>query len=1051
MNWTNEQKRAIELRDKNIIVSASAGSGKTTVMVERILSIVKEGADLERMLISTFTKSSAADMREKMYNSLGKIAGTDAHIKRQMEILPQADITNLHSWYQRIIKKYFYYMGIDPSFDILEEGESKIVLSGILDDIIQENLLAGEESFCNLYEKLYTSRNDDTLRKTVQSIYSFAMTRDDPDFWLEHAADSDPEKWKEILLENFSKQQKRLLDRLEELDLKTRQAKFERNYKYIEELKSFLNLQIPTLTIPRGNVSGEFADINEEFKIIKKAAQSLVGEYISSRTMPVECTSGFKTELVRLTKELKERYEAEKADRSLMDFDDLEHGVAKLLDTQGIREEIINSYDYVFVDEYQDINPLQERILNCLAERSLMFYVGDIKQSIYAFRGCEPNIFLERYRKYKSGIGGEAIDFNVNFRSGEVITDFCNGVMSKLMTVDFGGTDYASEAMLKSIRPSEGEVSAFISEKPEEEETENEIYDILQDSKRHLGTSQADCAADYVLSLIEGGADFGDIAVLIRQNSAQVGYLKSCFEARGIPYISLDEETFGSRREIMPIISFLKLLNNFRDEMSLIAVMKSVFGGFTDSELAEIALSEGENFYAKTCNFSLPNVGEKLAAFRKKIEEYYEYSRFFSIYDTVNKLVYEHDYFKYLFASPDPNAPEVLNAFLEHLSDCKYIGSVYEYLNYIKSSSPAFNPPNRTNAVNIMTIHKSKGLEFPHVLFFDTSHQYLKTDYTKDIMFDELGLHLKEWDEENRQKNPTLDWFVASQNQKKRQREEELRLIYVALTRAKNSLAIFGEKGKRNKTNGDTTTDAKDPVDKNSPLDFIYFAITAVEKPVICEEVTKKEDSLILLKSEGALAQELRKRMSFTSPYSRHERKSYVTKIAEATSPIELHRPDFTDSEFSGSESALLKGTAYHEFMEKADFTLPFESQWEKVPEEKRALVDKDLISVAFDEIRKMTSGKSFYRELPFTYNASASYVGGDTGDVLIQGVIDLLIEDDDGFVVVDYKTTRPENVINDVYKTQLDIYSQAVEKVLKKPVKDRYIYSFRLKKCIKI
>lgn len=1058
MNWTPEQKRAIESRGVNLIVSASAGSGKTSVMVERILSLVREGASLDRMLVSTFTKSSAADMREKMYNSLSA-AADNGHIARQLEILPQADITNLHSWYQRVIKKYFYSLGIDPAFEILEENEAFIVLGGALDEVIERNLLYGDERFLRLYEYLRGYRGDKVLRGYIIAIYDFAMTRANPDEWLDCAADENEKLWEEIVFNDYVFRRTELIRRIDELRLLCEQAGFSRNLKAIGELKDYLELKSDSVTVLRGKVPEEFIELNEAYNEIKKEATELRKGFEAVKSSPKQCLSNFKAELIRLTKELKEKYDEEKSSRSLMDFNDLEHTCAKLVSDSEVKDEIINSYDYVFVDEYQDINPLQEMILDKLAARCEMFYVGDIKQSIYAFRGCEPSIFLKRYESYKRGEGGEAIELNVNFRSGSIITDYCNKVMKRLMSKDFGGTDYLSEAMLKSVKEGEGEVSAFVFPLQKQEKTDSVAYDIEKDELSCGSDTEADAAADYILDLAHNGANYGDIAVLVRGASLKLDSLIAALSERGIPYKNGGTVMFCERREIMPLIAFLKLLNNFRDEYSLIAVMKSVFGGFSDCELAEIALGDGKDFYSKTHNFSSSESAEKCRGFWDKIAYYYNYSQYHTVYETVNKLVYEHKYFKYIFADSDRDAPDVLNAFLEHLSTCKYAESVYEYLGYIKNSSPVYEISERSDAVKIMTVHKSKGLEFQHVIYFNCAQKFSDKDYNSPMILDETGVHLKNWDENERTITETLDHAAAKCKMIMRRKEEELRLLYVALTRAKSSLAIFG-------TSDENLIDGILPKkcywNFTSALELLAFSVGGIRKNLDTVNKTVKEERKVLLlqKKENSLSEELKKRFAFNVPSFRREQKAYVTKLAEATEPLE-HKKVY-GGETSGAEQALLRGTTYHEFMEKLKFDEDFDSQWNAFPSSARAIADYDLIKCAFVQMSRLCQGKKYYKEVPFTYNASVNdvfagdkdntaFVSDEKGErVLIQGVVDLMIEDTDGFILIDYKTTRPENILKESYKIQLSLYSDAIEKILNKPVKEKYIYSFVLKKLIK-
>lgn len=1028
MKFDNRQLKAIETTGADILVSASAGSGKTTVMIERILRLIEGGADLRRMLVVTFTKAAAADMRAKLFRALCERTESQS-CKRALKAVAHADISTLHSFCARLVKKYFYAVDVDPAFELLGDGDGALI-ERCLDKTVENVKDLGAEE---LYEIMLVSRSDRTFREAVRRVYDVAVGMPDPRGWLESCLDftlGDRAARDKVEAE-LKGRERELVAAIDDCMVRCEQAGFTRNLASMEEVKAALSFGDETLMTrsPGGRVDSEYEELNEEFKFLKNEAKRLIGE---RKEQALLCPSERSYEYARALRDcalmLYELYKREKEKKAAVDYNDLEHFAYAVLRSEygdAVRE----SYDYIFVDEYQDINPLQDAIISLVKRENNLFLVGDLKQSIYAFRGCDPSIFAGKSIKYASG-GGENVELNANFRTCLEIIENVNRVFSLCMTERFGGVDYALKARLVPARTEKGEFRYVnIVTKEREESAPLAVYRLSEHEESHAGNAEAesDFVVSEILALLGSGYDGkpvspSDIAVLTRSRCELSYLIRDKLKAAGVPaYVREDESLLSP--ETAPLVAVLRLTENACDDIALCTALVSYVGGLDSSDLAAIAEDMGadEPFCAAARRSA------RAKDFFGKLENYTELSHSVSAGELLAKIALESDAFTR--AEKLPSGEERHGALSALLSSSGAL-TVSEFLEKTDEKSGAGGGAPE-GCLKIMTVHMSKGLEFEHVFLAGVNRRFNRRDFMPPYFVDrKWGLAVKFPDPEKREWTPTFLTEAARLDLARRTLEEEMRVLYVAMTRAKRTLTLSG-------------TDIPDiaPYKRRlslpaRPSDFLYaISPEKVEAQSGMSETAAREIKRVFAGGEGEAARRIAGRMNFVYPHAEKLAKTSVTAAVRAKSADDEYfagTPTFGDD-----ADAAERGTAFHLFMQRLDFELPFDlirAEFEaEFPEEAR-LVDFDKAKAAAKLVRGALGDAKLYREKEFIY---------DDGGTLVQGVIDLLAVYDDGAVIIDYKTGA--NVRKESYALQLSLYACAVENILGLKVKACFICALDL------
>lgn len=856
--FTKEQQQVIDLRNRNILVSAAAGSGKTAVLVERIITrLTKDESpiDVDQLLIVTYTEAAASEMKERIRNAIEKALEErpdDVHLQRQSTLVHHAQVTTIHSFCLSVIRDYFHTIDLDPGFRIGEEGELKLLKRDVLEELLEAYYTEGKPEFLNFVESFASGKDDKKLEEIILQLYEYSRSYPNPEAWLDTcAARYDVETIEEleqapfvsVILEDLQS----LLKDLEESLIFAQEICREENgpASYLNTLESDLNV------ILRLQSAKTFAEMERKFselkwerlatnrdktvseekiamvKSIREECKKTVGaiqedyffdsiEELQKDMLAAKPNMGV---LVDLVKEFANAYRSKKQDKNMIDFSDMEHYALQILTEEvdgkfvpsAVAEEYQEKFLEVMIDEYQDSNLIQEAILTSVSTVSKgkynVFMVGDVKQSIYRFRLSRPELFMEKYRTYSSEDGPQQkIDLHKNFRSRREVLDSTNFIFEQIMTEGFGGIAYDDKAALyvgasyEERLGNETEVCFVDTSELSEEGNARELEAkaVALEIKKLVGNHE-------VFDKETGEyrkANYSDIVILVRSLKGWADVFLRTLGEEGVPAYSGSKEGYFETREIQMMLDYLRILDNPRQDIPFAAVLTSPFAGLTSEELAVIQSGcQGRNFYEKACAYA--RYSAKLQAFFLQYEAFRKKVPYTAIHTLLWDIIDETGYGNYIAALP---GGEQRAANLEMLIEkaisfestsykglfhfVRYIEQLHKYdvdygeANVIEES---------TDVVRLMSIHKSKGLEFPIVFVAGMDKQFNMQDARASIVIHpELGVGLDAIDLEYRTKAPTLLKRMIQKEVQKESVAEELRILYVAMTRAKEKLILMG-------------------------------------------------------------------------------------------------------------------------------------------------------------------------------------------------------------------------------------------------------------------
>jgi len=859
IKWTQQQRRAIDWRGSDMVVTASAGTGKTAVLSGRCVDIVGDSKlcpDVLSILVLTFTEAAAEQMRQRIAQQLKEKIGRkdSSHLRHQLVLLDGADIGTIHSFCKRIITQYFYRLGIDPTFGVLDGDEQKLLKSQILEQTIswawgQSNLQQG-------LEELFYGRN---IRDSEGFLRNIIKTSD----FLDAAVSK--ERWLERVLtltgDSLSgaalgqQQQKIVADKLNEIlnQLRFAQKLYQQHEPtgkwagkceddYIKPVESCVKL------LKSGNLK-ECAKQIREFKkpvvrrpkdvaeetgaiiknIVKDATSSFAGlselAVLNSQYLgKMEAAVGRQGRVfIELVKKFDQLYTAAKQSLNCLDFADLEHKAVELLtEKEGFKEDVLEPsetamelrkrYKYIFVDEYQDINPVQKVIIELLSGENNLFVVGDIKQSIYAFRGSEPKIFAEALSRASIEPAGKGdklrVDLNVNWRSDERILNFVNKVFERIMTASIGNIDYDERTMLRAADENKkvGDGGPVV---------ELHILDKGGDNLYSMRQKQAAMIARRIKQLA-GEVEYRDIVILMRSPSVRVRDYVEILRLAGVPVICREGGGYFEATEISDILSLLKVLDNPQRDIEPAAVLRSPLFGLSDTELAKIKIYGRESelsgtFYELAENYSVDGLDKelarKLSRILEQISKWRKFARCGSLADLIWRIYRETGLLSFVTRLANgrqrrANLLKLHDKAIEFEGFISIAGSasIGRFVEFIEKAQQAgldwsgAEPAGQAeNAVRIMSIHKSKGLEFEVVFLAELDNGFNTSDLTGQCLLDQQsGLGLQIVDKNVKGRVDSLAHQVIAEGRKKTMLAEEMRILYVAMTRAKRKLILSG-------------------------------------------------------------------------------------------------------------------------------------------------------------------------------------------------------------------------------------------------------------------
>ena len=872
MAWTNEQQAAIDSRGQTLLLSAAAGSGKTAVLVERIIRRLLDKEypiDITELLVVTFTKAAAAEMRDRIGTALMKALSEtkDPRVERQLALLPSAQISTLHAFCQHVIRKYFYTIDLDPAFSIAGEEELNLLRRQVLEDVFL-SYYEDDEKASILYplaDMFGSDRGDDILMDTVSRMYTYARSLAWPEHWLKEAARAydvapdaviDDMVWagpikdavRRILEEDahlydgvlYHLRQREAFapacDTFVAEQAALRQAAQARSWN---DLSRFVRaIDFPRLKSLR-KLSDDDKAVWERCKKVrddvkKDVIKTLQSVYFSAT--PEEWLDGMRAMkpvmdgLVTLTLDFAKAYGAAKKEKGWIDFSDLEHFCLQILLApdaspehpvpSAAAEELRSQYEEVFIDEYQDTNGVQELITRLVSGEDNRFMVGDIKQSIYRFRLADPTLFLEKYQSFSRDEKAvqHCIDLGRNFRSVPVVLDAVNAVFSRAMTAEAAGMDYGEREKLYAGRQAPdderwigGPVEVDIVPTPSDEEDDDGSTAFEKECRFIAGRIGELLASGRMAARKDGTLEplsYRHIVVLLRSMAGKADVLIQALQEGGIPSYAEQSGGYFAAGEVQVMLALLRCIDNPEQDLAMAAVLRSPLVGLDETALAGVRLAGDGTLWQNLPAFvaSLPDgVDEKedLQQFMAAFDSWRTYSRRHGVAELLQRLYDDTAYVDFVGAMPGGDVRQAnLKALYDRARQYEEAGfrGLFRYLQLMDKMkedgldlAPAKVVSEKEDVVRIMSIHKSKGLEFPVVFVADMGKAFNRRDTQDQILFhNRLGIGLKQYDPEWRISYPTLIWSgIAAQLRWEGTAEEE-RILYVAMTRARDQLILTG-------------------------------------------------------------------------------------------------------------------------------------------------------------------------------------------------------------------------------------------------------------------
>ena len=1184
VKWTEEQKQAIYEKGQNILVAAAAGSGKTAVLVERIINkIINQKMDIDKMLVVTFTNAAASEMRERILNAIYKKIDEnpeDERLQRQITLLNKASICTIDSFCLDIVRNNFFEIDIPQNFRIGDTTEIEILKQDVLEELFEEKYENQDEDFKKLINT-YTSYKDDTpLKELILKIYTYIQSNPYPEKWLKEKIEmfnmSDKLEqdfsntiWGKLLLEQVKEiiedgeikleTEKEIISRYDELMiyykileddieqielLKSNLDNWDKAYELAQNIKFKTWTSNKKITLEEKDIAKEVRD--EVKKSIGKITDKILIFNSKEANEDINDMYAVLSKLKATIIEFGEKFSKRKKEKNIADFSDIEHFALKiLLDENGMPTEIAKKYQEKFeeiaIDEYQDSNLVQEYILTSVSKGNNIFMVGDVKQSIYKFRQARPDLFLSKYKTYKlkseNPKEGLKIQLFKNFRSRKEVLDFSNIIFENIMSEKLGELEYTQEEYLNlgaEYKETGENLKAEINVL-NIKDADEEIEDSDEEEKERAEDIELEArfVANRIKQLIDGkfqiydakkgekrNIKYKDIVILLRATRESAPIFEKEIIKLGMPVFSDSSTEYLESLEIQTMMSLLKIIDNPLQEIPLVAVMRSIIGGFTDNELVQIRLSDKyDNFYnciLKSKKDVEKETREKIEKFLNNLEKWRKEQEYLSLDELIWKIYNDTGYYDCVGLMPNGIQRQAnLKILFERAKQCEAMSfkGLFNFINYIekvKTSSKDMDSAKiigeNEDVIRIMSIHKSKGLEFPVVFLSGTGKLINMQDINNKILLHpEIGIGVKYIDYDRQIEYDTLSKQAMKEKIRNETISEEMRVLYVALTRAKEKIIVTGY------SNANKAHELAELVFKykkinpmilkkyKSYLDWIRIVyeynkakmqelaeikeFSKSEVIELCKKTSEQNEEDLNIEIEESAIQNLKEILKILQNKYQYEAstviptKTSVTEIKrimqnenESEVKLEMPKPKFLQSDEETSIAGAEKGTLIHLCLQKLNLHKR-EYKLDEIKDLIQELVDKKIITLKEAEAinkwkifnftksniwKEMCEAKLVEREKPFYTNIPAKQIyGTDTEEsILVQGIIDLYyINQKDELVLVDYKTDYVENQDELItkYKTQLDLYKTALEEALNKKVSKIYIYSTYLDKEIKI
>lgn len=1223
VTFTDAQWKAIWATGKDVLVSAAAGSGKTKVLITRMIEKVlneNNPIDVDELLVVTFTNAAAAEMRHRMAEALEEAIAAkpdSVHLRRQLSLLNKAQISTLHSFCLNVVRQYAYLLDIDPGFRIADTTEAALLRDDTVGDVLEDAYKAEDpEVMYRLADSFTSDRNDQSIETLIDRLYDYSRVHPSPERWLRmlpmeyeigedavideldfigplktairHTLEEaialtvDMQRTAEMPEgpEPLIETAKADLQWLSEAKRRIEEGTWEETYTFFGSLK-----WVKAGTIKKDSCDEELAKRAKGLRdSVKKIINTLKESYFArtpARLLDeIRFMAPIMHTLVGLVIDFGERYGQVKLDKGLVDFSDLEHFALKILAAEtevglipsDIAADYLNRFAEVLVDEYQDTNLLQEAIIQLVkrggeADGNL-FMVGDVKQSIYRFRLAEPGLFLGKYTRFttEDTNQGMKIDLNANFRSRKEVLDATNFVFSQVMGERVGEVHYDEAASLKyGARYPEKETAAALTllYQSDEDEEEMEADELSGQTLKH-SQAEARYMIKRIKELMDSGAEvtdaftdkrrplsYKDIVILMRSMTWS-GEIAEEFKLAGIPIYAELSRGYFEAIEVMIMLNTLRVIDNPYQDIALASVLRSPFVGMTENELAQVRLvAKNKPFYEALKLFMATGgtgitaaTQEKMQRFFIMFEDWRNLARRGSLSELIWQVYADTHYYEIVGAMANGKQRQAnLRALHDRAVDYEKTSfrGLFRFLRFIDRMQKRGDDlgtarfvSDTEDVVRIMTIHSSKGLEFPYVFIAGAGRQFNKMDFNEPYLFDQhFGLAVKAIDPELRITYTSLPFLAMKEKKELEMRAEEMRVLYVAMTRAKEHLEIIAtvkdiEKSivkwqdaqllehsemlpeyTRSRANGylDWIGPAiarhadfekfgvmygGELMQDDSKWDISAYPISSLlgQQEQVEVAVDANEVSIADNPFDAEWPLEVKRRFDYTYPHTASVNKRskqtvselkrvaqleqeadpnefFTMKDDEVSTPYLHERPAFMQTRsLSGAEI----GTAMHTIMQHINLKVPLNAEEvntfikelatrQLLTDEEAAGVNRESIVSFFDTaiFKRLQASGRVMRELPFTY----AYDGADGDYQILQGIADCLFQEEDGWVLLDYKTDsvrgkfHTEEALSSEmqkrYGIQLSLYKRAIEAITSIHIKEMKLYLFDGQKTVEV
>lgn len=1212
MAWTEEQAAAIAAQGKEILVAAAAGAGKTAVLVERVIRQVVEEShpvDIDRLLVLTFTNAAAAQMRERVRQAVDQALAAQPgslYLRRQQALVSAAPITTMHAFCLDVLRRYFYLVDLEPGFRVADNNETALIQADVMDELFEERYAAGDAAFDDLVDTFGGERDDAGLARLIHSIYDFARSTPATEAWLRHIpavfaqadrGDIDSLPWvvelhphvvRRLTMARQLIQQALqaaaapggpasympvLHDDLARLEAALRAASsWSALAALLPETASF-----PRLKPCRGNGNPHWQELakqrrQEAKKIIQTLQRDFFGRTPREILEDMHLLVPRAQALADLAIQYGRYYQRAKRERGVVDFADLEHYCLAVLsgpegEQSPVAQDLRRQYQEILVDEYQDINAVQERIIRLLAGQDELpvFMVGDVKQSIYRFRLADPSLFLSKYRTFSTAPAAprRRINLTTNFRSRAAVVDAVNFVFRQIMTEGAGEINYGPEEELVCRHAPAGPNDAsavachFIVPPPDApdatataEMEQAETVPVKDDADEVEELTAFEYEARLITKLIKdmtrtndgtaAARRYRDIAVLLRAPQNKAAILLETLQAAGIPaYAELGSGYFRTV-EIETMLALLAVIDNPRQDVALAAVLRAPFMGLTADALARVRLCDRQgDYYAAVVRAAQGNdaLALKLREFLARLDSWRTAARRGPLPELIWQIYRDTGYYDFVGSAVGGIQRQAnLRALYDRARqfEATSFHGLFKFLRYIdrlreqgEDLAAARALGENEDVVRIMSIHKSKGLEFPVVILADLAKQFNQRDLHAPVLLDrEMGLGFDVVDTQLGYAYPSLPKQAIREKKCAQLLAEEMRLLYVAMTRAQDRLVLVGTLAKPAAAAGRWCAMAASETwalsdhgiaAAKSFLDWLGVALVRHRDgaslrelapqgvvPEIVDAVyhdrsrwdirlwTPQEclddtaaapaDNALLTaatelaplpveQDDQAVARIFTWRYSHAAAVGKPVKMSVSElkrrfdmwpqeEIVSVTPRNLAVRPHFMEG---AGLTATERGAAFHLLLQHIPLVPGIDKaavqKYVQVLQEQDFLTyeQADMLSAEAENIaaffaqplgQRMVRAPFVRRELPFSLLLPAAEVYHETAlageNVFLQGVIDCLFQDDQGLVLLEYKTDRSEVDLDTLvarYRTQVALYERAVTTILKQPVQERYLY----------